>query len=128
MRARIKDRARPRVRGKAKPRDRDRAKGRTPVRLRVVGARDTRSRFTCLPAACSLGLTPVTVQGQDNPNGEQSTAPTNADNNTTGQALTPYEDVYGQYKDQAGEALGSDYIPQGYKDLVRDYFSQIAPK
>jgi len=24
--------------------------------------------------------------------------------------------------------LGSDYIPQGYKDLVRDYFSQIAPK
>ena len=80
------------------------------------------------PSSVQTGLTPVTVQGQDNPNGEQSTAPTNADNNTTGQALTPYEDVYGQYKDQAGEALGSDYIPQGYKDLVRDYFSQIAPK
>jgi hypothetical protein len=80
------------------------------------------------PSSVQTGLTPVTVQGQDNPNGEQSTAPTNADNNTTGEALTPYENVYGQYKDQAGEALGSDYIPQGYKDLVRDYFSQIAPK
>jgi hypothetical protein len=80
------------------------------------------------PSSVQADMTPVTVQGQDSPNGEQSTAPTNTDNNSTGQALTPYEDVYGQYKDQAGEALGSDYIPQGYKDLVRDYFSQIAPK
>ncbi len=80
------------------------------------------------PSSVQTRLTPVSVQGQDNPNGEQSTAPTNADNNITGQALTPYEDVYGQYKDQAGEALSSDYIPQGYKDLVRDYFTQIAPK
>jgi hypothetical protein len=80
------------------------------------------------PSSVQIGLTPVTVQGQDGQNGEQSTAPTNGDNNTTGQALTPYEDVYGEYEDQAGDALSSDYIPQGYKDLVRDYFSQIAPK
>ena len=47
--------------------------------------------------------------------------------NSTGQSQVPYDQVYGQYKEQAGNALKSDYIPQGYKDLVRDYFSSIEP-
>jgi hypothetical protein len=68
------------------------------------------------------------VQGQDNPGGEQSTAPTNTDANSAGPAVVPYEQVYGEYEEQAGTALGSDYIPQGYKELVRDYFSEIEPK
>ena len=72
-------------------------------------------------------LTPVTVQGQNNPNGEQSSTTTNTDANNTGSSLVPYEQIYGQYKDQAGNALDSDYIPQGYKDLVKDYFTDIAP-
>lgn len=80
------------------------------------------------PSSINAALTPVVVQGQDNPNGEQSSASTNTNANSTGSALVPYEQVYGQYQQAAGQALGSDYIPQGYKDLVRDYFSNIAPQ
>jgi hypothetical protein len=79
------------------------------------------------PSSVNANLTPVTVQGQNNPNGEQSSTSTNTDANNAGSSLVPYEQIYGQYKDQAGNALDSDYIPQGYKDLVKDYFSDIAP-
>jgi len=47
--------------------------------------------------------------------------------NNSGPAQVPYEEVYGQYQEQAGNALDNDYIPQGYKDLVRDYFTEIDP-
>ncbi len=80
------------------------------------------------PSSVEATLTPVSVQGQDNPGGEQSTAPTNTDANSIGPSVVPYENVYGEYKEQAGTALDSDYIPQGYKDLVRDYFNQIEPR
>ncbi len=79
------------------------------------------------PSNVSTSLTPVSVQGQNNPNGEQSSMTTNTNVNNAGPALVPYEQVYGQYQQQAGNALKSDYIPQGYKDLVRDYFSNIEP-
>jgi hypothetical protein len=69
----------------------------------------------------------VAVQGQNNPNGESSNTTTNTDLNNTGPAQVPYEQVYGQYSQQAGNALGNDYIPQGYKDLVKDYFTSIDP-
>jgi hypothetical protein len=75
----------------------------------------------------NAALTPVALQGQENPNGEQSTGSTNTDANNSGPAQVPYEQVYGQYRDQAGNALDSDYIPQGYKDLVRDYFNGLDP-
>jgi hypothetical protein len=67
------------------------------------------------------------LQGQNNPGGEQSTGLASSNANTTGPALVPYEQVYNEYKEQAGNALNSDYIPQGYKDLVRDYFNHIGP-
>jgi len=79
------------------------------------------------PSSVSANLTPVTVQGQDNSNGEQSSAPVNTDANSTGSSLVPYDKIYGQYQQQAGSALNGDYIPQGYKDLVKDYFTKIAP-
>jgi hypothetical protein len=66
------------------------------------------------------------VQGQTNPGGEPGRAPVNGGTNT-GQAQVPYEQVFPQYQEQAGNALGSSYIPQGYKDLVRDYFSELEP-
>ncbi|HEY0071127.1 MAG TPA: hypothetical protein VGE04_14265 [Chloroflexia bacterium] len=75
----------------------------------------------------NAALTPVTLQGQEDPNGEQSTGSTNTDANNTGPSQVPYQQVYGQYREQAGNALNSDYIPQGYKDLVRDYFDGIDP-
>lgn len=80
------------------------------------------------PSSVSAPSTAVAVQGQNNPGGEQSSTTTNTDVNNTGPAQVPYEQVYGQYKEQAGNALGSDYIPQGYKDLVRDYFTDIQPQ
>jgi len=79
------------------------------------------------PSSLSATLTPVVIQGKPNPGGEQGTAPING-GTTTGEAQVPYEQVYAQYLEQAGTALGSDYIPQGYKDLVRDYFSELEPE
>jgi len=79
------------------------------------------------PSSVQTNLTPVTVQGQDNPNGEQSSTTANTDANKTGSATVPYEQIYGQYQQQAGNALNNDYIPQGYKDLVKEYFTNIAP-
>ncbi len=80
------------------------------------------------PSSVNAARTAVTVQGQDNPNGEQSSGMANTNANSTGPATVPYEQVYGQYQQAAGNALNSDYIPQGYKDLVKDYFSNIAPQ
>jgi hypothetical protein len=79
------------------------------------------------PSSVQANLTPITLQGQDNLNGEQSSTTTNTDANKTGSATVPYEQIYGQYQQQAGNALNSDYIPQGYKDLVKEYFTNIAP-
>ena len=80
------------------------------------------------PSSVNAAGTPVTVKGQNSPNGEQSSAATNTDANSTNPAQVPYEQVYNQYQQQAGNALDNDYIPQGYKDLVRDYFTSIDPK
>jgi hypothetical protein len=80
------------------------------------------------PSSVNAPGTQVAVQGQDNPGGEQSSSTTNTDANNTGPAQVPYEQVYGQYEQQAGNALDNDYIPQGYKDLVRDYFTSIYPE
>jgi hypothetical protein len=71
--------------------------------------------------------TPLALTGQDNPDGDSSSTQTGTDVNTTGPAQVPYSEVYGTYREQAGKALDSDYIPQGYKDLVRDYFTQLEP-
>jgi hypothetical protein len=68
------------------------------------------------------------VQGQNSPGGEQSSTTTNTDINNVSPAQVPYEQVYGDYRQQAGSALDNDYIPQGYKDLVRDYFTSIEPQ
>ncbi len=78
------------------------------------------------PSSLSVTVTPVVISGQTNPGGEQGNVPVNG-GATIGQAQVPYEQVFGQYQKQAGSALNSDYIPQGYKDLVRDYFSELEP-
>jgi hypothetical protein len=80
------------------------------------------------PTGLDAPATAVAVQGQDSPGGEQSSTTVQTDVNNTGPALTPYDQVYGEYRDRAGSALDSDYIPQGYKDLVRDYFTQLEPQ
>lgn len=80
------------------------------------------------PSQVNAQGTPISVGGNDNPDGERSSASTGTDVNNISPAQVPYSEVYGTYREQAGKALDSDYIPQGYKDLVRDYFSEIEPK
>ncbi len=48
-------------------------------------------------------------------------------NHPTGEALVPYTEVYQQYRNQAGVALDSGYIPLGMKDYVRQYFGALEP-
>lgn len=43
-------------------------------------------------------------------------------------ALVPYNEVYGQYADAAGEALDDTYIPLGMKEYVRNYFGALEPE
>ncbi|MFZ4814650.1 MAG: hypothetical protein ACOYL5_08950, partial [Phototrophicaceae bacterium] len=47
--------------------------------------------------------------------------------NPTGNASIPYNQVYSDYNDAARQALESDYIPLGVRDVVRDYFTSIEP-
>jgi hypothetical protein len=42
-------------------------------------------------------------------------------------SVVPYEQVFGDYRDAANEALAGDYIPLSLKGLVRDYFSSLEP-
>lgn len=42
-------------------------------------------------------------------------------------STVPYDQVFGDYRDAAYEALEDDYIPLGMKDFVRDYFSSLEP-
>jgi len=39
----------------------------------------------------------------------------------------PYQQVYGTYNQAAQKNLDTTYIPAGMKDLVRRYFTAIAP-
>ena len=43
------------------------------------------------------------------------------------QSIVPYNQVFGDYRDAAYEALDSDYIPLGMKEFVRDYFASLEP-
>lgn len=43
------------------------------------------------------------------------------------QSTVPYEQVFGDYRNAANEALADDYIPLGLKGYIRDYFSSLEP-
>ncbi|RME47891.1 MAG: hypothetical protein D6796_07100 [Caldilineae bacterium] len=49
-------------------------------------------------------------------------------NRPAGESTVPYTEVFGQYRDRAGAALDTDYIPLGMKDYVRQYFGALEPK
>ncbi len=49
-------------------------------------------------------------------------------NQDPGTALVPYNEVYGQYTDAAGQALEDSYIPLGMKGYVRQYFGALEPE
>lgn len=70
----------------------------------------------------------VQVNGQQSASGrqqvEQGAGPQDP---TSSQALVPYSQLYQQYKQQASDTMDSSYIPLNMKDLVRDYFTSLAP-
>ncbi|MBE7553796.1 MAG: hypothetical protein HS126_22245 [Anaerolineales bacterium] len=46
----------------------------------------------------------------------------------TNPSLVPYREVYQNYAAAAAEAIEQEHIPADMRDLVRDYFSQLAPE
>lgn len=47
--------------------------------------------------------------------------------NEVGEATVPYDEVFSSYADAANLALDQGYIPLGLRDVVRDYFTSLAP-
>lgn len=70
----------------------------------------------------------VSISGQDTGQGETITREKpNPSAGMPGSALIPYQYVYTQYFDAAQQAISRSQIPPTYRDLVRDYFSQLEP-
>lgn len=53
--------------------------------------------------------------------------PSGIDPDTSGGSLLPYDQVFGDYRDAAFEALDRSNIPVNLQNLVRDYFSALEP-
>ncbi len=83
-----------------------------PVDLSGQG-QDVELEVQCLsdPAACG-------------PPGQQ--LPTDP-NRPTGGSIVPFDQVFGDYRDTAFEALPNSGIPPGLQGLVRDYFTALEP-
>ncbi len=48
--------------------------------------------------------------------------------NPFGNVTVPYNQIFPQAYDRANEALDQDYIPLGMRDVVREYFTSLAPR
>lgn len=53
-----------------------------------------------------------------------SETPTDFDEESS---IVPYQQVFGDYRDAANQALEDDYIPLGLKGYVREYFTSLEP-
>lgn len=43
------------------------------------------------------------------------------------ESLVPYDQVFGDYREAAYQALDQDYVPLVMKDIIRDYFTSLEP-
>lgn len=72
---------------------------------------------------------PEFVPGQETGQGQvinrQEPSPQGGVNNPS---LVPYQQVYQNYANAAADAVDREQIPADMRDLVRDYFSQLAPE
>jgi hypothetical protein len=50
-----------------------------------------------------------------------------ADSPYNNEAQVGYKQVFAQYEERATQTLQNSYIPAGLKDIVKDYFSSLAP-
>jgi hypothetical protein len=48
--------------------------------------------------------------------------------NPEGEVTVPYNQVYSDYANAANQALDTGYIPLGLRDVVREYFTSLAPE
>lgn len=48
--------------------------------------------------------------------------------NPSGAVTVPYNQVFSDYANSANQALDQDYIPLGLRDVVREYFTSLAPR
>lgn len=48
--------------------------------------------------------------------------------NPSGAVTVPYNQVFSDYANSANRALDQDYIPLGLRDVVREYFTSLAPR
>ena len=70
----------------------------------------------------------VHIPGQDSGRGETNVRENpNPSAGLQGSALIPYQQVYTQYVEAAQQAINQNEIPYAYRDLVRDYFTQLEP-
>ncbi len=60
--------------------------------------------------------------------GDTTTQQGDFQENPMGSANTPYNEVFSEYADAANRTLQSETIPLGMRDVVRDYFSGLAPE
>jgi hypothetical protein len=72
---------------------------------------------------------PVVVpdrQGSDGSGIDIGQTPPNL-NRDAGDVTVPYQEVFGQYQDQAATALENEHIPLGMRDYIRQYFGALEP-
>jgi len=70
----------------------------------------------------------IRITGQDTGQGTDISRETqNPTGGLQGPALIPYQKVYTQYYETAQQAIIKAGIPSAYRNLVRDYFTQLQP-
>jgi len=70
----------------------------------------------------------MVIPGKDTGQGETANRENlNPSGGQLGPALIPYKQVYTQYIEAAQQAINSSDIPTAYRDLVRDYFTNLEP-
>jgi hypothetical protein len=67
------------------------------------------------------------IPGSDEFDPGEVYAGSSMDDAYTNDAQVGYSSVYANYQEKATQSLQNSYIPAGLKDLVKDYFSSLAP-
>jgi hypothetical protein len=67
------------------------------------------------------------VDGVITGEGDQPLGETDFNEAFEGDSTVPYNQVFRDYERAMQDALDSDYIPIGVKDIIRSYFSSLEP-
>lgn len=93
-----------------------------------TGVSDPASQVYAPREKAPAGNNQISIPGQDTDQGQtQSTEQRDPISGVTNPALVPYNQVYQSYFDAANQAVEQSSIPQGLKDYVREYFTQLQP-